>query len=134
MLAIPWHVMRPLLLSALLQVRHQLGTFCHGLCNAEVPNAVGSAGWVPPSLSLVASDAATHLQDAGTAAPMEGANQDAVAQSAHLTAKPTLLSNLGDQGFQQGLSGLQAYGSQSESDSSSYGHDCSGSGALGPFF
>ena len=134
MLAIPWHVMRPLLLSALLQVRHQMGTFCHRLCNAEVSNAIGSAGWVPPSLSHVASDAATHLQVAGTAARFEAANQDAVAQSAHLTAKHTLLSNLGDQGFQQGLSGLQAYSSQSESDSSSSGCDRSGSGAVGPCF
>ena len=109
-----------------------MGTFCHRLCNAEVSNAIGSAGWVPPSLSHVASDAATQI--AGIAAPFEAANQDAVAQSAHSTAKHTLLSDLGDQGFQQGLSGLQAYGSQSESDSSSSGCDRSGSGAVGPFF
>jgi len=83
-------------------------------------------------LSHVASDAATQI--AGIAAPFEAANQDAVAQSAHSTAKHTLLSNLGDQGFQQGLSGLQAYSSQSESDSSSSGCDRSGSGAVGPFF
>ncbi|KAL0020056.1 hypothetical protein WJX77_011762 [Trebouxia sp. C0004] len=94
-------------------------------------------GWVPPSLSRGASDATTHLPAAVAAnrpAPSQAPNQDAVANSAHPNTKDTLPSDLGDQGFQQGLSGLQAYGSQSESDGSSSGCDRYGSGAVGPFF
>lgn len=84
-------------------------------------------GWVAPSLSQkAASDAATHLPAAAIAAPSQAAN--------HLNTKGTLPSDLGDQGFQQGLSGLQAYASQSDSDSSSSGCDRYGSGAVGPFF
>lgn len=75
-----------------------------------------------------------HLPAAAIAAPSQAANQDAVAKSAHLKIKDTLPSDLGEQGWQQGLSGLQAYGSQSESDSSSSGCDRYGSGAVGPFF
>ncbi len=126
--------MRPLLLPALLRVRHRLSIVCSRLRNTEVSNGVGSAGWVPPSLSHVASYTATHLQAAANAAPSQAANQDAVAESPHLKAKHTLPSSLGDLGFQQGLSGLQAYGSQSESDSSSSGCDRYGSGSVGPFF
>lgn len=59
---------------------------------------------------------------------------DTVAKGAHMKTKHTLPSDLGDQGFQQGLSGLQAYGSQSESNTSGSGCDRYGSDAVGPFF
>ena len=97
-------------------------------------NDIVSAGWVPPSLSHAASDVVTHLPAAAIAAPSQAANQDAIAKSGHLNTEGTLPSDLGDQGFQQGLSGLQAYASQSDSDSSSSGCDRYGSGAVGPFF
>ena len=120
-------------MSCSVQLRHVL------MCSKQCKSC--AAGWIPPSLGYRALETAL-LQPAMPAAVVRQApSPDEVAdpKSAHQEAEDVLHPNALGAGQQRGLFGLQAYNSQSDSETPSPDHSTSQSdqktiGVMGPFF